>query len=315
MEAVRPALSGSVSLLHNNLQGAPSGWLAAVHNTASAGSGKILLHSLTNGSSRDGPDASQVTSVRYHTLPWGTVLCVCSTNGTKIYSEDCLSVHFYRQVNDPARPPDMVKNHQGSCHIPPLNQILIGSSKGALLVVQAPAPEQMAAVAEAPPMDPPPAEIADLCFSEATNAVVSAHCNGELRVWTCPTQSWENTRAIDGQGAQAPVRILPLGARLAIAYGPGTVRLYDAIAYVVQVEITAHARWLTAMSVREDLGQIATVGEDTALNVWQVDAASGQVSLAHSSVVVDKLLTGVTFTSAGVSITAYDSNELYNVMF
>mmetsp|Transcript_54002 Transcript_54002/g.99770 ORF Transcript_54002/g.99770 Transcript_54002/m.99770 type:complete len:246 (-) Transcript_54002:31-768(-) len=243
------------------------------------------------------------------------VLCVCSTNGTKIYSEDCLSVHFYRQVNDPTRPQDMVKNHQGSCAIPALHQIIVGSSKGALLVIHAPSADHMTPLAEANPMEPLPSEVADVCYNDVSNSVISAHINGELRVWTGQQGAWENTRAVDAQGAQAPVRIASLGARLVVGYGPGNVRLYDALAYVVQVEITAHARWLTAMAVREDVGQIATVGEDTVLNVWQVAQDTCQVSLAHSSVVVDKLLTGVTFVAGGVIVTAYDAADLYQVMF
>merc|ERR1712127_152821 len=97
-----------------------------------------------------------------------------------------------------------------------------------------------------------------------------------------------------------------------VAYGPGTYCLLDAVTLEAQAEVTAHARWITAVDVREDLGFVATVGEDTVLNVWQVDAGTGRIGLQHTSVVTDKLLTGVVL-GHGAMVTAYDSTDLFHI--
>lgn len=289
-----------------------------MHNSASVGGGKmtggkLMLHSIASGAGKEGPEGlAQVTSVRYLDLAIGTVLCVSSTNGTSIYNEDASSLILFVPmdavpvaVNDS----DVLKHHQGACVVPMLQHIVIGTSKGTLMVVQA-AQESFVALPESVPSGEV-SEVADVCFATASNHVVTAHNSGELRLWSAAEIPYVNTSIVPPT-REAPVRIASLGARLLVAYGPGTICLYDVVSWQLQVEITAHARWITAVEVREDTGQIASVGEDTVLNVWEV-APTGQVSLQHSSIVADKLLTGVAFAAFGMAITAYDSETLFIV--
>jgi len=303
------ALTGTASLLHNNLACSSSGWAACVHNSVNAGGGKLLLNH-TGGPSKDGPEVSQAMSVRYIELPTGPVLVVCSTNGTQIYNEDASAMLVFVPITDLATDTDTLKHHQGACSVPALGHIVVGTSSGSLIPVQA--TPSFVALAESPPSGAAHS-VADVCFSEMTNSVVSAHHNGELRVWTVsPTGPYSNQTVVPAAG-QAPVRVAALGARLLVAYGPGTLCLFDAVSYDCQVELTAHARWVTAVDVREDLGFVVTAGEDTVLNVWQVDAASGRIGLQHTSVVTDKLLTGAAMHGSEVLVTAYDTGDLYRV--
>lgn len=305
------SLSATVSLLHNNLSCSGTS-LACVHNSVNVGAGKLMLHSLAASSSRDGPEVVQVMSIRYLPLAFGPVLVVSSTNGTQIYSEDCTTLLTYIAINDPSTDPEVLKHHKGACVVAAVQHIVIGTGKGDLASIQAVDAGKFMALPDSVPCSPASA-VADLCFSATSGSVVSAHDNGELRVWSViPGAACTNTAVIPAS-AQAPVAIASLGARIMVAYGPGTICLYDAATCQIQVEISAHARWITAVSVREDLGQIASVGEDTALNVWQVDPVSGLVSLRQTSIVSDKLLTGVAFHHAGVAVTAYDSDELFQV--
>jgi len=300
--------------MHNNLAVSCNGWSACVHNSVVTGRGKIMMYNFGTGRSADGPEANEVTSIRYFDLEGGlSVLCVCSTNGTQIYTEDATTMLLYAPLNSAApAQPGLLKCHQGACSVPALRHIVIGTSEGSLVLVQDQGGGKFAAAPESAPGSAA-SEVTDVCFSAAAQAVFSVHTNGELRMWApSPTGPYTNTAVVAGAG-QAPVRVLSLGARLAVAYGPGTVCLFDALSHECQVEITAHARWLTAVSVREELGQLATVGEDTVLNVWQVDSGNGHVSLLHTSVVADKLLTGAAFHGETVNVTAYDSDELYTV--
>jgi len=311
-------LPATVSLLHNNLTPSMNGWLATVHNSVNAGNGKLMLHHMGSSTSKDGPEVPQVTSLRFLNIMsadgaiCGTVLVVAHTNGTNIYSEDATTMLFHAPMH--AVPEEGVLSyHQGACVVGPTQHIIIGMSKGSITAVQYSALDKYWSLPESAPQSPA-VGISDLCYAACVNRVVTAHHNGELRYWYATgTGQYINDLIIPASLSQAPTHVSTLGPRLVVAFGPGTICLYDAATRELQVEISAHARWLTGVSVREDLGQIASVGEDTALNVWQVDPATGQVSLRHSCIVVDKLLTGVAFLSTGVAVTAYDSDELYQV--
>jgi len=302
-------LSGTVSLVHNNLTCSSTGTAASVHDSVSGG-GRILFNKGT--SSTDGPAATQVTSIRYLELPSGPVLAVSSTNGTQIYNEDASAMLVFVPTSGPSNNPDTLNCHQGACFVPPAQHIAIGTSKGSLMLVNtATAPSFMALPESVPSADS--TGVADVCFNQLMNTVVSAHRNGELRIWALTASGPYENQAVVPVTGQVPVRVASLGARLLVAYGPGTVCLFDAATYGLQVELTAHARWLTAVDVREEVGLVATVGEDTVLNVWQVDPGTGQVHLQHSSVVTDKLLTGVAMHGAEALVAAYDSSELCRV--
>lgn len=306
-------LSATVSLLHNNLSPSANGWLATAHNSVNVGSGKVMLHHMGSATVKDGPEVAQVTSVRFLDLACGTVLCVTNTNGTYIYTEDASNMLFHCALTDPSPANDVLKFHQGACSVLPAQHIVIGTNKGTVAAVQASAIDQFMSLPESAPQTPATG-VSDLCYAACVNRVVTAHTSGELRYWyTAQGGQYVNDVIIPVSTSQAPVHVSTLGPRLAVAFGPGTICLYDAATRELQAELTAHARWITAVSVREDLGLIASVGEDTALNVWQVDPATGQVSLRHSCVVSDKLLTGVAFHGAGVAVTAYDSEELFQV--
>lgn len=310
----RTAFTGSVSLLNNNLTCSAGCWLASAHNSVNAGSGKILLHSLTSSSSRDGPEVNNAKSLRHLDLAHGSVLCVSSAQGTQIYNEDATTMLFFQPISDASTDPDRVKFHSGACVVPPYQQIVIGTSNGTLLPVQVAGENQYYALAESAPASVT-TEVADVCFSAAANIVVSAHDNGDLRVWTPqPSGPYINSAYLPPSGS-APIRIEALGSQILVAYGPGTICFYDAISLVLQAELTAHARWINAVSI--GAGLIASVGEDTVLNVWSVEPSTSKISLMHSSVAADKLLTGVAIHAAGgaaaVAVTAYDSDEIFHV--
>lgn len=311
MSDVKNAFLKTASLLHNNLAASSAGCLACVHNSVTQGQCKLLIHSAKLGVNRE-IDIAQAYSIRYLDLPFGQILCVSSCNGTRIYTEDGQTLLLYCQVsNAPGLDPMALKFHQGACYIAATQQIVIGTSTGSVLPIQAAFATSLGIMAESPPSTAATA-VVDLCSNAAANTVISAHDNGDLRVWNpIPGGALKEGSVVQNCG-QVPVRICMLGIRLAVAFGAGTVCLYDALSLQRQVEISSHTKLLTAMAVREDAGIIATVSEDTFLNLWQVDPASGIVTIVHSEPVVDKLLTGVALGPSGVVISAYDSDEIFH---
>jgi len=307
-------LPSTVSLLHNNLACSSGGWLCSVHNTVvSGGGGKLVMHQL-GGSSKMGPEVAQAMSVSYIELAFGPVLVVCSTNGTQMYNEDATALLAHWPIRSAATGGDSLQYHQGACLVPGRSHIVIGTSKGSLELLHASGPHEYIGMPASMPSSPGEIDqmaVADVCYCAATDTVITAHVNGELRTWD-PASDYKNTGSVPAVG-QAPVRVASLNMQIMVAFGAGTICLFHASTYEVQAELTAHARWINAVGTREDAGQIVTVGEDTILNLWQVEPSSGEVSLLHSSVVADKLLTGVAMLTGGAAVTAYDSAEVYHV--
>jgi WD40 repeat protein len=314
MAAPTTNFQSSVSLLHNNLALSTNGWLAAAHNSVNAGHGKIMLHHMPSSTTRDGPEVNQATSVRFLDLGFGVVLCVSTPNGTNLYSEDGTTMLFHVTLVDPSQDAEVLKHHQGVCFVAPSNHIVLGLWKGSITTVHVTALDRFQTLQESAPQSQT-VGISDLCYAACVNRVVTAHHNGEIRYWYDSQNGgqYANDVIIPPSLYQAPVHVSSLGPRLVVAFGQGTIVLYDAASRDCQIEISAHARWLTGVSIREDLSAIASVGEDTALNVWQIDAATGQVGLRHSCIVSDKLLTGVAFHGTGCAVTAYDTDEIFQV--
>eukprot|EP00928_Gymnodinium_smaydae_P063638 TRINITY_DN47158_c0_g1_i1.p1 TRINITY_DN47158_c0_g1~~TRINITY_DN47158_c0_g1_i1.p1 ORF type:complete len:308 (-),score=57.40 TRINITY_DN47158_c0_g1_i1:61-984(-) len=304
-------LSATASLLPNNLASSSSGMIAALHSSANLSGSKVVMN--VGGASKDGPEVVQGTSVRYLNTAQGPVLCVCSNMGTRLFNEDASTLLFHVPVSGPDQV-DVVKHHRGSCFVPSLNHIVVGTHSGGLLAINVENLSSIAAFNEIVPVDGA-TDVVDICYCPAANTVVTAHDSGQLRSWSPAPDGQYVNQLVAPPAAEAPVAVASLGNRLAVAYIAGHIRLFDAVSMVIQAEITAHARCLNAMDVREDIGQIATVGEDTFLNVFLVDAATGQVQTQHSAHVVPKLLTGVVLTQSGALVSAYDSDELIVVNF
>lgn len=98
---------------------------------------------------------------------------------------------------------------------------------------------------------------------------------------------------------------------LVCGYVTGKLRIYKRDAFQLHAEVAAHTRAVTALDAFEH--HVASVSEDTFLNVWELASskASGRVRLASSHTVPNDLLTGVAFAGAKSIVTAaYDTNHL-----
>ena len=171
--------------------------------------------------------------------------------------------------------------------------------------------------------------------------VVSADDAGVLAQWEAPTASAASARApvaVLDKGAGAPCTSLALQGPLIVAgYASGHVRIFrqggggggagDAPLRpaVLEAEIGAHARCVTALSFHPSRPTFASVGEDCMLNVWSLPEAPVEgggvrvrVLLDLAAPIRDRLLAGVAFARPGgrgsavhVVASAYDVASLF----
>jgi len=308
------ALNSTASLIQNNLSSSSTGWLASLH---ASGGGKVQL---TNGQAKfDGPEVNQPTSIRYLEPAAGPMLMISSTVGTQIYSQDAQTMYFHLTITAPEDNDERLKYHQGACLVP-LDQatslVVVGTSRGSLKLCEMQS-DNFGSLRELPECVAGASltEVADVCYVPLTNEVVSAHTNGTFVVWQQAAPGAfqaTGTVAPSSPTYQAPIRVLPVANKILVAYGPGLFCFHDAVTKVLMAELTAHARWVTAVTASET-GYVASVGEDTVLNVWLVDE-SPKINIVHTSVVCDKLLTGVAFSGpASCAVVAFDSEEIWSV--
>ena len=118
------------------------------------------------------------------------------------------------------------------------------------------------------------------------------------------------------QGDGYPITDLALNGTYFIAsYSTGHVRLYRMSTGKLAVQVAAHGRSIYAMSLHNSY--LATVGEDTYLNVWSIPGGEGEmeITLMHNESVEDRMLTGVEFNQQGdLLVTAYDTCEVFTSM-
>ena len=83
-----------------------------------------------------------------------------------------------------------------------------------------------------------------------------------------------------------------------VGFASGIVKLYGSQSGVKVCELAAHSRQINALACHPAKSIFVTVGDDTFLNVWEVESgAAFNIRLVMSSRVPDFLLTGVCFAN------------------
>ena len=96
----------------------------------------------------------------------------------------------------------------------------------------------------------------------------------------------------------------------------GLLRVYNLAAGSLVMEVAAHSRCITGLSLHPSDNYLVSCGEDQAVNVWTLPSPSNgsyrsNLDLAHSEHWVDSVCTGVTWwRSSYVLCVGYDSNNM-----
>lgn len=299
------SVSLTPALIHNNVTSNDKG-LVAFSNRQ-----KVCFLNVYDGSTYEGCSGATIHSLRYINTGVMTVLAVCTTNGTQFFSEDGSQMIFFIPLSGRAVE-GRLSYHQGVCCAGP--HLLVGASEGNLNVVLAQG-DSMSFLGQS--VGPEPASaVSDICFAPLVAQVVTVHDNGHIFYWVGDVNGTYTPSYGGGCPDDVPSRCLPCGTSLIVSFGSGVIRAWDMLTRDLRVEISGHARWINAMDALPDAGVFASVGEDTVLNVWAIEPETFQVSLLHSSVVADKLITGVAFIavsqgSTALTCTAYDADLAY----
>ncbi|GMH83644.1 hypothetical protein TL16_g09667 [Triparma laevis f. inornata] len=109
-----------------------------------------------------------------------------------------------------------------------------------------------------------------------------------------------------------------VNALLIAGFSSGHLRFFDLSNGDVVVEVAAHSRCISAVTVNEEAGVVATTGEDCVISVWKIPDSPDdghQVDLVFTEGVVDRQLCGVSFLTDGhgerkMVVSSYDSDTM-----
>jgi hypothetical protein len=154
-------------------------------------------------------------------------------------------------------------------------------------------------------------ECQDLCCY-GQGGVASVHAQGELILWMGFPEAPYYTPIQTVHTVGVPTVMRPVSEYLAVAYGSGTVRFFSMQSLDLHAEADLHGRLINAMD-SHPTGLLVTAGEDTIVNIVQIDA-SGEISVRNSQCCANKLLTGACFLKTealSVAVTAYDAANVW----
>ncbi|XP_057620287.1 WD repeat-containing protein 54 isoform X1 [Chionomys nivalis] len=145
--------------------------------------------------------------------------------------------------------------------------------------------------------------------------MVTADDSGVLCVWRSGTVFTLLTR-IPGFGVPCPSVQLWQGI-VAAGYGDGQVRLYDATTGALHVQISAHARTVTALDLAPEVGKLLSAAEDTFVHIWKLsrNAESGSIEVehCHGECIADTQVCGARFcdpSGSSFAVTGYELAEI-----
>jgi hypothetical protein len=309
-ETVLPAAQ-SASLVTNNVTASPS-YLAYAHQT------QIVIVDVSGEmpSRADQTTPSQITSLNYVALGDAWILVAGLKEGAHFYSEDGVRVLGTVQSPTPGLDGSPV-SHNGACARLAEDgtwHVLLGTSTNYLDVIACSSDgSQIAFLSNSQPSSVGiTSECMDICcYGQA--GVASVHAQGELILWCGVPEAPYYTPIQTVHTVGVPTVIRPVSEFLAVAYGSGTVRFFSMQSLDLHAEADLHGRLINAMD-SHPAGLLVTAGEDTIVNVVQIDPSSGDISIRNSQCCAQKLLTGACFLKTealSVAVTAYDAANVW----
>ncbi|XP_064457014.1 WD repeat-containing protein 54-like [Ornithodoros turicata] len=131
---------------------------------------------------------------------------------------------------------------------------------------------------------------------------------------------WNGTTALTKvhkvEGAGWPCVSIRVWHDLVLAgYASGHLRIFSSESCQIVTEVTAHARWISAVDIAPDTGLALTASEDSFLRVWKLEReGDSTVQLKYTATVSCSQLMGAAFLSSDgktFAVTAYDSSEVF----
>lgn len=254
--------------------------------------------------------ASTVTQAKWIRSGRTALLVVCSSQGIQVFDSTSKRLLFFDPLAERlGSDADKASYARGVTVNQSTGELLVGYSAGHIAVYTV-AGEAIKAKATLLKEHTSPIT----CLESSADNWASADNNGSITVW-----SGENAPVAVFKGSGFPCTSIALrGDVVVAAYATGQVCMYRISKQALAVEVSAHARCINALAVHPSRPLVATVGEDTVLNVFSLpdfeSAATSTVEVVFTTTVTDRLLTGVQFTQSGakshIMVSAYDSHSI-----
>lgn len=296
-------LKESTSLFPNNL----SVWgnNGAVHYTVTSKGVVNLVIAKTGGTmqkqmpGKDCSHAKPIIQAKLIAMSGNLYLVLCTFHGIQIHNaSDQRLLLFHPLPPDPTKPDEEVFA-QGVCGIGN-DTIAIGASSGRILLFRKDSGSFTCFSSLQGHNNP----ICDMEY--CNNQLFTSDDNGCILVWSHSGDSYDLVNTFEGAGS--PCSTLAVYNNYVIGgYGSGHIRIHDYKDGSLVAEITAHARWINAIHVNSN-GLLASVSEDTIVNIWDLN----KLDLFHSLCIPNVQLCGVQFIqgSDDFAVTGYDMKDI-----
>ncbi|XP_040850053.1 WD repeat-containing protein 54 [Ochotona curzoniae] len=319
-------LRDSAAALSNNLSvlQLPAGNLkqfAVVHGT----SAQLLSAAPEDGSlvqrqlhAKEGPGVSPslITQVHWCVLPFRVLLVLTSQRGIQMFESDGSVMVYWHALDSGDAPPVQAVFARGVAATG--HFICVGTWSGRVLVFDIPAKGPNIVLSEELAGHQMP--ITDIATEPSQGEdcwadVVTADDSGLLCVWRSGPEFTLLTR-IAGFGVPCSSVKLWQGI-VAAGYGDGQVRLYEASQGMLHVQISAHARAVSALDLAPEEGKLLSAAEDTFVHIWKLrrspESGSIEVEHCHGECVANTQLCGARFcdpSGSSFAVTGYDLAEI-----
>lgn len=259
-----------------------------------------------------GSDASQSSSSS--PKPTSEYLVVCSSQGVQLWSVDGERMEWFHQMNDLVE--DGVLSSEtrqlhfmrGSCGLVSsmgVGCVAVGSSLGTLYVlnVSGDVLHRMSTQSAA----------AVTAVAASRQFLFCANDDGDLLGYRIHS-SFDTAMRIPGRG-DACTTLACKGNVVIAGFSTGHIRIYRAEIGELAIELAAHSRPITALSLHPSSAYVASVGEDQQLNVWTcpdfLTPSGSDIDLGYSCRLEHSLCTGVAWAPDGrLLVGVYDVDEI-----
>ncbi|XP_075413031.1 WD repeat-containing protein 54 [Tenrec ecaudatus] len=257
-----------------------------------------------------------ITQVHWCTLPFRVLVVLTSFKGIQMYEADGSVMVYWHALNSGEASPAPAMFARG---IAASGQfICVGTWSGRVLVFDIPVKGPNIVLCEELTGHQTP--ITDIATeaAEAQDCVadmVTADDSGLLCVWRSGPE-FKLLTSIPGFGVPCPSVRLWQGI-VAAGYSNGKVHLYEASTGSLHVQISAHARAISALDLAPQVGKLLSAAEDTFVHLWKLsrntESGSIEVEHCHGECVPDTQVCGARFcdpAGSSFAVTGYDLAEI-----
>lgn len=253
---------------------------------------------------------SMIMQAKLLPFPGRSILVIASQKGIQMYEADGSVMLYWYAIDDNSNSTDAQATFaRGICQIG-TESICVGNHLGHILVFNIPSRGSNITLSETLKGHSSP--ICDL--QSVDNKLISSDEMGNIILWQSGGDKCKQILKIPGSGypcsSVGQFRDTVIGS-----YGSGHIRVFSADTGKIRAEVTAHARWITAMDIAPANGLVVTASEDTYVKVWQIKTGENtSVELLFSDSVTDIQLQGAKFITPegkAIGLTGYDNNEIH----